>query len=129
MGSGTSACTALYLHKCVARFVSDLFLLTASHVNKATGSKAKAKTPSLKAKDCRLNPRTGQSQCHSWTRPLFQRKAYFAVITVSDVRILVVRTKILNTVKYSILILFIHARLEQERETCTCNVKPPMAKA
>jgi len=37
-------------------------------VNKTTGSNAKA--PFLKAKACQLNPRPGQDQGHSWTRPI-----------------------------------------------------------
>jgi len=41
---------------------------TSRDVNKARGSKAKA--TSLKAKACQFNPRPGQGQGHSWTRPI-----------------------------------------------------------
>jgi len=71
---------------------------SARDVNKATGSKAKA--PSFKTKACQLNPRPGQG--HSWTRPIiFSVKEVnrTLLLVVSDVRILVIRTKILNTVK------------------------------
>jgi len=37
-------------------------------LTRPTGSKAK--TPSLKAKACQLNPRPGQDQDLSWTRPI-----------------------------------------------------------
>jgi len=63
-----------------------MFMGPIRDVNKATGSKAKAKAnaPSLKAKACQLNPRPGQGPGHSWTRPIISALRIKEILRKSD---------------------------------------------